>query len=85
MPKMVRRKHLEPGPNLSSFAIPVPKTPLSLLLVRRIWLFTANAFERWHEAVQLRTSSVKTSTMAVVFTKVRFFRLDAPERAAFAT
>jgi len=60
-------------------------TPLSLLLVRRIWLFTANAFERWHEAVQLRTSSVKTSTMAVVFTKVRFFRLDAPERAAFAT
>ena len=84
LPKMVRRKHLEPGPNLSSFAIPVRMTPLSLLLVRRIWLFTANAFERWHEAVQLRTSSVKTSTMAVVFSKVRFFRLDSPERAAFA-
>ena len=50
LPKMVRRKHLEPGPNLSSFAIPVRMTPLSLLLVRRIWLFTANAFERWHEA-----------------------------------
>ena len=84
MPKMVRRKHLEPGPNLSSFAIPVPKTPLSLLLVRRIWLFTANAFERWHEAVQLRTSSVKTSTSLVLPSKVRFFRLNCPERAAFA-
>ena len=30
LPKMVRRKHLEPGPNLSSFAIPVRMTPLSL-------------------------------------------------------
>ena len=47
---MVRRKHLEPGPNLSSFAIPVPMTPLSLLLVRRIWLLTDHAFERWDEA-----------------------------------
>ena len=84
LPKMVRRKHLEPGPNLSSFAIPVRLTPLSLLLVRRIWLFTANAFERWHEAVQLRTSSVKTSTSLVLPSKVRFFRLDSPERAAFA-
>ena len=82
--KKVRRKLLEPAPNLSSFAILVRMTPLSLLLVRRIWLFTANAFERWHEAVRLRTSSVQTSTMAVVVSKVRFFRLDSPERAAFA-
>ena len=44
--KKVRRKLLEPAPNLSSFAIPVRMTPLSLLLVRRIWLFSANAFER---------------------------------------
>ena len=84
MPKMVRRKHLEPGPNLSSFAIPVRMTPLSLLLVRRIWLFTDHAFERLQDERKRRTSSVKTSTSLVLPSKVRFLRLDSPERAAFA-
>ena len=54
--KKVRRKLLEPAPNLSSFAIPVRMTPLSLLLVRRIWLFSANAFERLQDERERRDS-----------------------------
>ena len=82
--KKVRRKLLEPAPNLSSFAILVRMTPLSLLLVRRIWLLSANAFERLQDERKRRTSSVKTSTSLVLPSKVRFLRLDSPERAAFA-
>ena len=84
--KKVRRKLLEPAPNLSSFAILVRMTPLSLLLVRRIWLLSANRtpLNACRMSANEGILMVKTSTMAVVFSKVRFFRLDSPERAAFA-